>query len=470
MGGSQGLIIDNFAGAGGASLGLERALGRPVSWAINHSESALEMHKLNHPHTKHLPEDVWKVDPVAVTKGEPVDLAWFSPDCTHFSRAKGSKPKSKRIRGLAWVAVRWAKLVRPAVIVVENVREFQEWGPLDEDGNPIPWKKGLTFKRWLGNLRGQGYAVSWKVLDAADYGAPTHRRRLFVIARCDSQPICWPEATHGPGRAHEWVPAATIIDWSIPCRSIFGRKKPLAEATMLRIANGVKRFVLEASEPFIVRTGHYSTRTGEGMRNFRGQRLHKPLGTVTSRCDYGLVVPHVTQYFGGMVGKPVTVPLPTVTAKDHNALVSAFLTKFYGTSQHGQSLFSPSPTVTATGTHIGQVECNLAVRTDRSSDVRAFLLKYYGTATGQSLFEPLHTVTSKARFGLVTVDGEQYEISDIGLRMLEPHELAAAQGLDGYKLTGTKAEQILRIGNSVPPALSEAIAAANQTRRSAAVA
>lgn len=435
----RGLIVDNFAGGGGASTGIEAALGRGVDLAINHDPDALRMHLANHPGTRHLTEDVWKASKRIdeLVDGRAVDLAWFSPDCTHFSRARGAKPKEKKIRGLAWTAVRWAKSARPRVIVVENVREFLDWGPLDKDDQPVPGKKGLTFRKWVGNIRNLGYKITWQVLDAADYGAPTHRRRLFVIARCDGGTMEWPRATHGPGRRHPWRAAAEIIDWSLDCPSIFSRKRPLVEATMRRIANGVKRYVIEAQQPFIVRTGHYSNITGKGGQ-FRGQPLTKPLSTVTSKCDFNLVVPHISQFFGGMVGKDVRDPLPTVTHVDHNALVQAFLTK------HGVK---------------GQVKNS---RADRSGQVQAFLLKYYGTATGSSLYDPVHTITGKHRFGLVMVEGQPYHIHDIGMRMLQPHELAAAQGFPlGYELTGTKANQIAKVGNSVPPPLAEAVVRAN---------
>lgn len=436
------LIIDNFAGGGGASLGLSLAMGRSPDYAINHDADALTMHEENHPETRHLREDVWDVDPTELVDGRGVEVAWFSPDCKHFSRAKGGKPVEKRIRGLAWVAIKWAKQTKPRIIFLENVSEFQDWGPLDEEGLPIKAKKGLTFRRFVGNLQGLGYKVEWRVLNAADYGVPTHRRRLFLIARCDGHPIVWPTPTHGPGRI-PWRCAAEIIDWSQPCPSIFRRKRPLADATMRRIANGTKRFVFDCAEPFIV--SNYGERLGQDPRCIS---IRDPLPAVVGTAKHSIVIPHVSQYFGGMVGKPMNVPLPTVTAQDHNALVCAFLTKFYGTST-GASMKSPCPTITGQGGHLGLVH--------------AFLIKYFGACEhGQAITDPLHTVTSKARFGLVMVAGDLYQLDDIGLRMLTPRELARAQGFpDSYRLTGTKTSQIARIGNSVCPMMAGALVRAN---------
>lgn len=478
-----GLVVDSFAGGGGASLGLERALGRPVDLAINHDAEALAMHAANHPRTRHLREDVWRVDPVQACAGRPVEVLWGSPDCKHFSRAKGAKPVEKKLRGLAWVLVRWARAVRPRVIFLENVREFEEWGPLTADQRPCALRRGLTFRRFVGHLRGLGYAVEWRVLDAADYGAPTHRRRLFLVARCDGRAIAWPSPTHGPGRARPWRGAHEVLDWSVPCPSIFGRRRPLAEATLRRIANGLRRYVFESARPFLVRTGHWSHRSGEGF-GFRGQGLDAPLGAVCATNDKALVAPQlvhvmhegerrthsveepaptvtaahrgelallapwVAQGFPGLYGKDARAPLPTITARDHNWCAAAFLSKFYGTST-GSSLFDPSPSVTAQGQHL--------------AEVRDFLLKWYGSSDhGQDLFGPLHTATARARFGLVLVEGEAYRLVDVGLRMLLPRELARAQGFpDDYVLTGTKISQIARVGNSVCPVMAEVLVRAN---------
>jgi DNA (cytosine-5)-methyltransferase 1 len=448
----SGLYVDMFCGAGGATLGIERAIGRPVDIAVNHDAHSIETHAANHPLTKHYREDVWKVDPIEACAGRPVELLWLSPSCTHFSRAKGGKPLDTKIRSLAWVAVRWARAVRPRIIAIENLPEWRDWSPLNADNRPCVLRKGLTFRRFVGNLRNLGYTVEWNVIDSADLGVPQHRRRLFMVARCDGLPIVWPEPTHGPLRAHAWRGAHEIIDWSIPVPSIFGRKRPLVDATMRRIAQGLRRFVFESASPFIIRTGHYSHRSGEGFQ-FRGQSLDKPLGVVCATNEKALIVPYLSQYFGGMVGKDLRAPLPTVTARDHNALAAAWLTKWYGTAT-GSSLFKPAPTVTGGGQHVGAVH--------------AYLVKYFGACEhGQTLFDSLHTVTSKPRFGLVMVEGEPYQLVDIGLRMLSPRELARAQGFpDDYLLAGTQAQQVARIGNAVVPQVAEAIVRANVLERS----
>ncbi len=435
-------------------------------------------------------------------------------NCTHFSRAKGTQPRKKEIRALAHVVIRWAETVRPRVILLENVEEFQTWGPLGEDGRPDPKQLGADFRAWLAKLVDLGYQVEFRSLIAADYGSPTTRKRLFLVARRDGGPLAFPEATHGRGRPQPWRPAAEVIDWSLPCPSIFDRKKPLAEATMKRIASGVRRFVLEAADPFIipvthqggarvhdirepvrtvtaahrgelalvnpflVRHGHYSTITGAGLHEgcgagtFRGQQLDVPLGTVCATNDKHLVAPVVVKHYGGVVGHGVERPIGTVTAKDHHSIAAAFLTKFYGTST-GSGVQLPLPTVTAGGHRGG----------GHLAEVRAFLLKYYSggekakEAQQQSLFAPLHTVTTKARFGLVTVHGEQYEIVDIGMRMLQPHELFAAQGFpEQYDITCestmgrrlTKTEQTALAGNSVCPDVARALVAANIGERRAA--
>lgn len=567
-----GLVIDNFAGGGGASTGIEMALGRPVDIAINHDPEAIAMHEINHPHTKHFCESVWEVDPREITGGRPVDLCWLSPDCKHFSKAKGGKPVKKEIRGLAWVAIRYAATVRPRVIMLENVEEFVTWGPLAE-GRPCPKNKGRTFNSFVNALRRHGYQVEWRELRANLYGAATIRKRLFLIARCDGLPIVWPEPTHLPTgspevkakRAKPQRLAADIIDWSLPCPSIFTRKRPLAENTLRRIARGIQRYVIDAAEPFLVKVNH-------GYDYFRGQPLDEPLQTITSKLGTGLVVPtlapfitehanastqrnmpveaplrticaqvkgghfavvaptlvqlgygerpgqaprapgldkplgtvvagggkhglvaaFLAKHYGGNYtgpGASLDEPAPTVTTVDHNALVLAHiqrdfgasvghaadeplgtvtaggggksalvassLIKLRGTSRDGQPATEPLHTVTASGNHLGEV--------------RAFLLKYYEHGTGQSLTEPLHTITTKDRLGLVMVKGEPYQIVDIGMRMLEPHELYAAQGfpanyihdrtISGKRLS--KASQVRMCGNSVCPPVAAALVRAN---------
>jgi DNA (cytosine-5)-methyltransferase 1 len=446
------LVIDNFAGGGGASTGIEAALGgAPIDIAINHSPAAVAMHRANHPRTKHYCESIWEVDPAKACDGRPVDLAWFSPDCTHFSRAKGTQPLKKEIRGLAWVVIDWARAVRPNLIFLENVEEFQTWGPLDEDtGRPIARESGATFRDWLEQLRALGYAVEWRSLVAADFGAPTTRRRLFLIARRDGQPIVWPESTHGKGRARPHRAAHEIIDWHIPVPSIFGRRRPLAEATLQRIAKGIERYVIDPKrvEPFVIRHGHYSTITGAGLREgcgagtFRGQSLRAPLATICATNDKHLVVPFITKFYKGVVGHGVERPIGTITAWDHHALSTATFVK--GGADH-------------------------------SEELRAFITKFYGTSTGSSLQLPLPTVTAGGdrgggHLGLVTVHGDHYQVVDIGMRMLQPHELFAGQGfpsdyiiapeLDGKPLT--KTAQIKLAGNSVCPDVAEALVAANR--------
>ena len=326
------LIVDNFAGGGGASTGIELATGRSVDIAINHDPAAIAMHRANHPSSKHYCENVWDVDPVEACAGRPVGLAWFSPDCKHFSKAKGGKPVEKAIRGLAWVAIRWAKLVRPRVIILENVEEFTTWGPL-VGNRPDPKRKGQTFRRFVHALKRYGYRVEWNELRACDYGAPTIRKRFFLIARCDGRPIMWPEATHGDpatlfvasGILHPWRTAAEIIDWTIPCPSIYDRKKPLCENTMRRIARGLRKFVLEHPQPYIV-DDHIAPfliqyHTEQSGKEVRGQAVDKPLMTADSSNRYGLVTALLIKYYGQGEGQSLRDPLHTITAKDRFGLV-----------------------------------------------------------------------------------------------------------------------------------------------------
>ncbi|CQD72253.1 putative cytosine-specific modification methylase [Yersinia enterocolitica] len=645
------IIVDNFAGGGGASTGIEMATGRSVDVAINHDENAIAMHTTNHPDTLHYCESVFDIDPVAATAGRPVGLAWFSPDCRHFSKAKGSKPVKKEIRGLAWIVVRWALAKKPRVVMLENVEEFKTWGPLitAEDGteHPDPARAGETFAAFVGMLTtginaehpalqeccevlgldingaeakrlvsGLGYIVEFRELRASDYGAPTIRKRFFMVMRCDGKPVVWPEPTHGDpksldvqsGHREPWRTAAECIDWSIPCPSIFERKKPLAENTLKRIARGIQRFVIDNPTPFIVKCNHTSTKTSYDC--FRGQALDQPLQTITKTHGYAVVTPHITKFRSGATGQECDEPLPTITAGssirpggnghalgmveaklapfiagaggpkysakprsaeqpmnivcntnhscliapiiarigqtgfggdrmayeagkplttitskaehllvapiiarefgnsvghavdepsgtitaggggksrlvsaflakhfggnytgpgadlgqpahtvttvDHHALVTSNLIKLRGTCKDGQQVTQPMPTITAGGLHIGEV--------------RAFLLKYYGNEKeGVSLNDPLHTVTTNDRFGLVTVEGIDYQIVDIGMRMLQPHELYAAQGFPSWYVidrdyTGTKYakdKQVARCGNAVPPPFAEALVRAN---------
>jgi DNA (cytosine-5)-methyltransferase 1 len=294
----MGLIIDNFAGGGGASTGIEAALGRPIDVAINHDPEAVAMHRINHPHTKHLCQSVWKAHPLDVTGGKPVDLAWFSPDCKHFSKAKGGKPVEKNIRDLAWVVVVWARQVKPRIIMLENVEEFQQWGPLiEKEGKlyPCPEQRGTEFIKWQSELKKCGYRIEWRELRACDYGAPTIRKRLFLIARCDGFPIVWPEKTHGDpkseavksGKLKPWRTAAECIDWDLPCPSIFERTRPLAENTLKRIAKGIFRYVINSPAPFIVRIGQ------TGGNGAYSNSVDEPLRTVVSKNEHLLISPKV---------------------------------------------------------------------------------------------------------------------------------------------------------------------------------
>lgn len=490
------IIVDLFAGGGGASVGIRQALGRDPDVAINHDEAALSMHMANHPATWHLRKDVWEVPPRWGSRYRPVGLLWASPDCKHFSKAKGKAlSRCREIRALAWVVEKWAREVRPRVIILENVEEFRSWGPLNGDGQIIASQKGTTFRAFVRRLRRLRYDVQWRELRACDYGAPTIRKRLFMVARRDGQPITWPEPTHGPGLV-PYHTASEIIDWSIPCPSIFERKRPLAENTLRRIAEGIRRYVIEAAEPFIV-TYYGPKKPGE----FRGSGLHAPLATQTTenrfalvsafltehanasgqrnfnvveplrtQCanvkggHFALVAAHMAQHNGGYydgAGRPMGAPVSTITHRgSQQQLVTSHLVKLRGTCKAGQTVSAPMPTVTSGGTHVGEV--------------RAFLLKYYGTDQDPQLKEPLHTITTKDRFGLITVmvGGEPYVITDIGMRMLSPRELFRAQGFDDdYRIDVdvkgrriTKTDQVRCCGNSVCPPITRALVEANLAR------
>lgn len=644
------LIVDNFAGGGGASTGIEMATGYSVDIAINHDPDAIRMHKANHPNTKHYCEDVWQVDPVKACNGHPVGLAWFSPDCKHFSKAKGGKPKDKFIRGLAWVACRWAGLVRPRVIMLENVEEFKTWGPLNRGHHPIKSKQGNTFERFVQQLTDLGYEVQFKELIAADYGAPTMRKRFFMIARCDGNPIVWPEPTHGPadsesvksGLLKPYVGAYTQLDFSLPCPSIFDTSeeikekyriravRPLAPKTMERIARGIKKFVVDNADPFLIEIGYGESK---GQKNPRAYSIEKPLHTIVAKDKNFLVAPILTQYHSyekdGLRGQGIENPIMTVDGSNRYGLVTSFLSKFYKNGI-GQDIREPLGTVTANagGGHFGEVRaflerydvcesnrCNK--RTDRSRDNSSkerreiledieqavqrngyssgrskengskfevgvsgssclegwetvsdacaqssvgnicrdnprrngyqpqeweqtgqqvgksgssntesepypcdknrfenlqqlsreifgeckkvegqrnvvfedrertrnisnsgvssgefqahTLIKYYGQGVGQDVKEPLDTVTSRDRFGLVTIEGVDYQIVDIGLRMLEPRELYGCQGFpedyiidhDYTGKTYPRSEQVRRCGNAVCPPIPAALVRAN---------
>ncbi|MEQ6971257.1 DNA cytosine methyltransferase [Pectobacterium polaris] len=582
----NGLVVVGFAGGGGSCEGIKQALGFEPHIAMNHNPVAMAMHAMNHPRTLHYPEDIFSVDPVVSTGGLPVLLGWFSPDCRHFSKAKGGTPVKKEIRGLAWVVLRWALATRPKVLMMENVEEFRSWGPLMTHSNgdqyPDPKRAGETFAAFVGMLsvgvpsdhpalaeaceflnisidsddarrlvNGLGYNVDHRELKASDYGTPTIRKRLFVVARCDGHPVEWPEATHGDpkspavqaGKLEPWRTAAECIDWSIPCPSIFERKKPLAENTLRRIARGVERFVINNPEPFIVKCNHTSTKTR--YECFRGQSIDEPLHTITRTPGFAVVQPFLVgaggpkysakprsteqpmntlcntnhsalitpyiarigqtgfgggksqlvsaflaKHFGGNytgAGVAMDEPAHTVTTVDHHAVVAAHLL-VNNTGHPGGSVDAPAHTVT-TGNHHALVTSNLikmrGTNTGQRIDtplqtvtaggnhfgeVRAFLLKYYGNEKeGVDINDPMHTVVSRDRFGLVTVEGIDYQIVDIGMRMLQPHELYAAQGfpadyiidhdIDGNPVS--KADQVARCGNAVCPPIAEALVRAN---------
>lgn len=428
------LLIDCFAGGGGASVGIEMALGRPVDIAINHDPQAIRMHKVNHPDTLHLTEDIFKVDLKKYVAGRHVAFMWASPDCTSHSKAKGGQPRNKGLRILPWAVYKHAKAIRPDVILMENVEEIQQWGPLDEAGHPIKERAGEDYKRFIATMKKMGYDFDSRELVAADYGAPTTRKRWYAIFRRDGKPITWPEPTHSKSGAdgrRKWLECGDYIDWSDLGRSIFDRPKPLAEATMKRIANGYVKYVVNNPQPYVVHNQsavafmiqyHGETREGDS----RGQLLTEPIKTIDTSNRYGLV--------------------------------TAFVTKFYK-SGTGQGCEEPLHTITTSPGHFGLIS--------------AFLIKYYGTGCGQEAGKPLGTITTKDRFGLVNVvtdiDGEQYILKDIFLRMLKPEELKRMQGFPvdyiiNKDIEGKPypvSEQVARIGNSVVPIMAQALVSAN---------
>lgn len=460
------IIVDNFAGGGGASTGIAMAIGRNVDIAINHDQDAIAMHQRNHPGTEHYCESVWDIDPRKATGGRPVALCWLSPDCKHFSKAKGGKPVEKHIRGLAWVAIRWAATVRPRVIMLENVEEFQTWGPLLQNNMPDPKQKGRTFRAFVNAFRRLGYEVDFREIVACDYGAPTKRKRFFLIARRDGQPIEWPEPTHGDpksdavrsGKLKPWRTAAEIINWSLPCRSIFERKRPLAENTMRRIARGLFKFVIDNPDPFVIKVNHKGER-------FRGQEIDEPFQTVTAKNGWGVVTPIISRQFGKSVGSKVDDPLATITAGGggKSQLVSAFITKFR-TGATGSEMTEPLHTITsgagskrpAGAAHaMGMVAATMikhfggnyngpgnslndplstVTATDHNAIVAANLVKYHGAKSetdtrGQMPDEPLRTVDTSNRYGLVTSHLMKMKGTNCGQEVTEPVQTITAGGL-----------------------------------------
>lgn len=429
------LIIDCFAGGGGASTGIEAALGRPIDIAVNHDPDAILMHKTNHPNTLHLTEDIFKVDLEKYTQGRRVALMWASPDCTSHSKAKGGQPRKKGLRILPWAVFKHAKAIKPDVIIMENVEEIQQWGPLDDNGKPIKERAGEDYQKFITAMQSIGYDFQSRELVAADYGAPTTRRRWYAVFRRDGKGIKWPEATHnkdGNCGKKKWLSCGDYIDFSDLGKSIFNRKKPLAEATMKRIANGYRKYVIENPEPYIVDNEdavafliQYHSETKDG--DARGQLLTEPIKTLDTSNRYGLI--------------------------------TAFITEFYKTGC-GQKLNEPLHTITTSPGHFGLIS--------------AFLIKYYGTGCGQQLNEPLATITTKDRFGLVNViteiKGEKYILKDIFLRMLKAEpELKLMQGFPPeytitHDYTGAKystANQVAKIGNSVVPIMAKLLVQAN---------
>jgi len=618
------IFIDSFAGGGGASQGIKLATGRAPDIAINHDADAIAMHARNHPETLHVTEDVFAVNLRKLVDGRPVGGLWASPDCRDFSRAKGGTPVSRRVRGLAWFVIKVAKQIRPRVIFLENVREFEQWGPVvpiwqcrecdwtgsegqatlirtrrrcprceslklreTMDRMPDPDRRGITFKIWRGKLKAQGYRVEHQTLNAADYGAATNRKRLFLVARCDDQPIVWPEPTHAPpekcGQRTLFGPKlqpyhtfAENAQWEVPCPSIFDRKKPLQPKSHWRTAKGLLRYVLRNPRPFIVPITHagerrchsvdeplptittanrgelglvmptmvqmgYGERTGQDARTLN---VHEPLGTIVGSQKHGLVAASIAKFYGGVVGHEVDKPLGTVTSVDHHFLQTAVLVKFRGDSK-GADVQTPLPTITsgagaarpAGAAHAmgiatawlarfnhgekqwNSVEEPLGTVTTQGGKFYAafaYLNKFYGSGgQGQPAGEPLGTATVKARFAVVVVqtgewcftpgtidrpkqvarwaieqlgrdadpfliwvtdpetgevfplltaicDGVRYLITDIGLRMLRPRELARCQGFpDSYLLSGVITNDVARIGNSVSPYPAQALVAAN---------
>ena len=425
------LIIDCFAGGGGASVGIEMALGRPVDIAINHDPQAIRMHKVNHPDTLHLTEDIFKVDLQRYVKGRRVALMWASPDCTSHSKAKGGQPRKSGLRILPWAVYKHAKAILPDVIIMENVEEIQQCGPLDENGHPIKERLGEDYKKFISAMKGLGYIFDSRELVAADYGAPTTRKRWYAIFRRDGKDIIWPEQTHFKDSEPKWKQCGKYIDWSDLGKSIFDRPKPLAEATQKRIANGIRKYILE-SEPYVVRD---------------------------KRAVAFVIQYHGEQKAGYARGQLLSEPIKTIDTSNRYGLVTAFITKFYK-SGIGQGCDEPLHTITTSPGHFGLVS--------------AFLIKYYGSGGGcQTIDRPLDTITTKDRFGLVNVildiGGEAYIIKDIFLRMLKPEELKRMQGFpDDYIIDRDIdwkpypiKEQVARLGNSVVPVMAETLVRAN---------
>lgn len=446
------IIVDNFAGGGGASTGMELATGRPVAIAINHDPDAILMHKTNHPYTEHLQASVWDVDPRKVCRGRPVGLAWFSPDCKHFSKAKGAALVDRNIRGLAWIVLRWAGTVRPRVIILENVEEFVTWGPVRK-GKPVKKKAGETFRQWKRQLLDLGYAVEHRELIAADYGAPTSRKRFVLIARCDRRPIVWPERTHAPrdseevkdGRLLPWRSAAEVIDWSIPCYSVFASKqeikekygvnavRPLAKNTMRRVIRGVDKFTIRSGKPFVVECNH----GGDGHT----RSTEEPVNTVTGKYTGGLCEPVMAPFTfsntGGSVGSDAGEPVHTIRTAGGQILASASLMSIgqTGGGDHIREALDPVPTVVSKQETCLVAASMIQYHTEQTEAVRANgmrlplptvdasnryglscanLVEYYTGGRPLNVREPMHTVTAHDREAVVCSHVVEFKGQDIG--------------------------------------------------------
>lgn len=513
----EGLIIDCFAGGGGASVGIEMALGRQVDIAVNHDPDAILMHKTNHPDTLHLTEDIFAVDLQKHVKGRHVALMWASPDCTSHSKAKGGQPRKKGLRILPWAVYKHAKTILPDVIIMENVEEIQQWGPLDDAGHPVPERKGEDYRKFITAMKSLGYIFDSRELVAADYGAPTTRKRWYAVFRRDGRDIVWPEPTHSKGGMNglkTWEPIYKYLDLRDLGQSIFGRKKPMAENTMKRIARGLEKFVFNNPDPFIIKVTHkydqfrghsryeplqtitskndtalvtpYIMQTGQtGFTKDRNRAVDESLSTIVTKNEHCLVSPLLIQYHSettenGVRGQPVTDPVQTIDTSNRYGLVMSYMTKFYK-SGTGQSLEEPIHTITTSPGHFGTVSV-LAVdwkelreagidgeTAQKCTRVSQFIMEYYGRGVGQDLTEPLHTVVSRDRFALVTVLGSEYVLLDIFLRMLTPEELKLGQGFprdyvidrdyNGNRYPASK--QVARIGNSVVPVMAQKLVEAN---------
>lgn len=451
------IIVDNFAGGGGASTGIEIATGRLVALAVNHDPAAILMHRTNHPYTEHFQASVWDIDPKAVCRGRPVGLAWFSPDCKHFSKAKGAALVDRKIRGLAWITLRWAATVRPRVIILENVEEFQTWGPVRK-GKPVKKLAGTTFRKFIDQLTELGYTVEYRELIAADYGAPTSRKRFYLVARCDGKPIVWPKPTHsktGADGLPKWRSAAEIIDWSLPCPSVFASKaeimeryglkavRPLASNTMRRVIRGVDKFTIRSGKPFIVPTG-YGERKGQAPRV---HDLDAPLPTVVSTGKENLcrplLAPVTVTNTSNSVGGTVGAPVHTVTTAGNQMLVTPSLVSIgqTGGGDRIRDLREPVPTTVSKQEACLVSPSLIQYHTEQTEHVRASglgtpintvdasnrygltcanLVEYYTGGRPLDVQAPMHTVTSHDREAVVAAHIAKYYGGVVGEKVGEP--------------------------------------------------